>query len=541
MNGSQNQGLNIEYYLSLISRRRWFIIGPFCLAVIVGMILAVALPKLYEAATLILVEPQRVPEKIVTPVVDTGIENRISTISQQILSRSNLERVIEKFNLFSEPKQRDMFMEDKIENLRKRIKVEVGRTKSNKDAGAFTIVYQDHSPQAAMRVANGLAGFFMDENLKDREVRAVGTSDFLESELEAMRKRLEEQEQILKKFREKNMGELPEQLDSNLKILERLNQQLAQKEESLRSARVSLAALESEMSIRQSALASMAPPPAAQATGRESEDQMSLDQLRDKLAGLRAGYTDQHPDVVRLRGKIEKMEKEQAGNSASTEGASGSVESTGRFASTQLKAEAARQRAVLSGAVRSLEMDIARINQEIRDYQRRVEATPKREQELLSLRRDYDNIKASYNSLLNRKLEADISVNMEKKQKGEQFQIIDVARLPEKPVSPDLRKLFLITIFAGLGVGAGLVFLVDMSDNSVRRLDRLEQDIGLPVLATVPRIFTAGDRKRHRLRLAATSASILVALVLTAAFAVLVFNGVEPTLDLVLHYSKASV
>jgi len=541
MNDPQNQTLNIEYYLSLVSRRRWLIIGPFCLAMIVGMVLAIELPKLYEANTLILVQPQRVPEKIVTPVVETDIENRINTISQQILSRSNLERVIEKFNLFSEPKHRNMFMEDKIENLRKRIKVEVSRTSGKKDTEAFTIIYQDPSPQAAMRVANGLAGFFMDENLKDREVRAVGTTDFLESELEAMRKRLEEKEQILKKFREKNMGELPEQLDSNLKILERLNSQLVQKEESLRSARVSLAALESETAIKRGALAAMAPPTTVQPTGRESEDQMSLEQLRDKLSGLRAGYTDQHPDVVRLQAKIEKLEKEQAANSASTQGAFGSAAGTGRLASVQLNAEAARQRAVLNGAITSLEIDIAKINQEIRDYQRRVEATPKREQELLSLRRDYDNIKGSYNSLLNRKLEADISVNMEKKQKGEQFQIIDVARLPEKPVSPDLRKLFLIAIVAGLGIGAVLIFLLDMSDSSVRRLDRLEEDIGLPVLATVPRIFRASDRRRHRLRLAATSASILMALALIAAFAVLVFNGVEPTLDLVRQYSTVFI
>ena len=160
MNGTQNQALNIEYYLSLLSRRRWFIIGPFCLAMIIGIVLAIELPKLYEANTMILVQPQRVPEKIVTPVVDTSIENRINTISQQILSRSNLERVIEKFNLFPESKQRDMFMEDKIESLRKRIKVEISRTSARRDTEAFTIIYQDPSPQAAMRVANGLAGFF---------------------------------------------------------------------------------------------------------------------------------------------------------------------------------------------------------------------------------------------------------------------------------------------------------------------------------------------------------------------------------------------
>jgi polysaccharide chain length determinant protein (PEP-CTERM system associated) len=390
-----------------------------------------------------------------------------------------------------------------------------------------------------MRVANGLATFFIDENLKSREGIAVGTSDFLDSELDAMRKRLEEQEQLLKKFREKNMGELPEQLDSNLRILDSLKTQLTQKEDSLRNARVSLAALESEMSIRQGAIAAMQPPPGAAATGRENEDQMNLDQLKDKLAGLRASYTDQHPDVMRLKARIDRLEKEQASAPPAVDKAVEGGGAAGRYASAQLNAETVRQKAVLLGGIRSLEAEIARASQEIRDHQRRIEATPRREQELLTIKRDYDNIKASYSSLLNRKLEADIGVNMEKKQKGEQFQVIDVARLPQKPVSPDLPRLFMITIAAGLGLGLGLVFLLDMADTSVRHLDNLEEEIGLPVLAMMPRIFTAQDHKRHRRVVAVTAVSIVIALTLTAAFAVLVFNGVEPTLELVRHQARA--
>jgi polysaccharide chain length determinant protein (PEP-CTERM system associated) len=539
MRKSQTEGLNIGYYLTLVSRRRWFIIVPFCLAVIVGMVLTVKLPKIYEANTLILVQPQRVPEKMVAAVVDSDIENRISTLSQQIMSRSNLERVIDQFKLFSGPNSGNMLMEDKLESLRKRIKVEVGRAARGRGgADSFSVIYRDTDPQTTMRVANGLATFFIDENLKSREGMAVGTSDFLESELESSRKRLEEQEQLLKKFREKNMGELPEQLDSNLRILDSLKTQLTQKEDSLRSARVSLAALESEMSIRQGAIAAMLPPPGPAATGRENEDQMGLEQLKDKLAGLRAGYTDQHPDVVRLKTRIDRLEKEPAPVQPTSDKAAEGGGTTGRYASAQLNAETARQKTGILGAIRALEAETARLNQETRDHQRRIEATPRREQELLTIKRDYENIKASYSSLLNRKLEADIGVNMEKKQKGEQFQVIDVARLPQKPVSPDLPKLFMITIVAGLGLGAGFIFLLETMDTTVRRLDKLEEEIGLPVLAMVPRIFTADDRKRHRMVMAATSVSIIVALAFTAAFAVLVFNGVEPTLELVRHSAR---
>ena len=534
MSAARSEGLNIGYYLALVSRRRWFIIVPFCLAMVVGIALAFKLPKLYEATTLILVQPQRVPEKMVAPVVDSDVERRISTLSKQIVSNSNLERVIIQFNLLSDQNSSKMQMEDKIESLRKRIKVEVGRvSREGERAGSFSIIFRDDNPQTTMRVANGLASFFIDENLKSREGVAVGTSDFLDAELDAMRKRLEEQEQLLKKFREKNMGELPEQLDANLRILDSLKVQLAQKEESLRSARVSLSAFESEMSIRQGAIAAM--PGAAV---RENEE-MSLDQIKDKLAALRASYTDQHPDVVRLKARFDRLQKEQASAPPASGKAADDGGTTGRYASAQLNAEAARQKTVLLGAIRAQEGEIARISQELRGYQHRIEATPRREQELLTINRDYDNIRSSYSSLLNRKIETDIGVNMEKKQKGEQFQIIDAARLPQKPVFPDLPKLFMITVAAGLGFGAGLILLLETMDTTVRRLDNLEEEIGLPVLAMMPRIFTSKDRERHRMVMAATTVSIVVALALTAAFAMLVFNGVEPTLDLVRFYARA--
>jgi polysaccharide chain length determinant protein (PEP-CTERM system associated) len=539
MRKAQTEGLNIGYYLTMVSRRRWFIIVPFCLAMVVGIVLSVKLPKIYEASTLILVQPQRVPEKMVASVVDSDIENRISTLSQQIMSRSTLERVIDQFKLFSDPDSGSMLIEDKLESLRKRIKVEVGRaTRTRGGADSFSVIFRDRDPQTTMRVANWLATSFIDENLKSREGIAVGTTDFLDSELESMRKRLEEQEQLLKKFREKHMGELPEQLDSNLRILDSLKMQLTQKEDSLRSARVSLAALESEMSIRQGAIASMLPPPGPAATGRENEGQMSLDQLKDKLAGLRASYTDQHPDVVSLKTRIDRLEKEPASAPLASDKAIEGSGTTSPYASAQLSAETTRQKMVLLSGIRALEGEIVRINQEFRDHQRRIEATPRREQELLSIRRDYDNIRGSYNSLLNRKLEADIGFNMEKKQKGEQFQVIDVARLPQKPVSPKVSMLFMITIVAGLGLGAGFIFLLETMDTTVRRLDNLEEEIGLPVLAMVSRIFTSKDRMRHRMVVAATTVSIVVALALTAAFAVLVVHGVEPTIDLVRHTAR---
>jgi len=379
-----------------------------------------------------------------------------------------------------------------------------------------------------MRVANGLATFFIDENLKVRETQAVGTTDFLESELESTRVRLEALEKELKEYRFKMMGELPEQLEANFRILDRLNAQVAEKEQSLRSARTSLAALESETTARQSVMAAAA----AGAGAKESDDTQTLAQLKERLASLQASYTAQHPDVVRLKTRIEKLEADPAAHSAPAgSGAGASPAQVARAASM-------RQKVLLEGAIRNLEIDIGRINQEIREYQRRVEAAPKREQELLTIKRDYENIKTSYNSLLNRKLEADISVNMEKKQKGEQFQILDMARVPERPVSPNLGKLFLIVLLAGLGLGGGAVFILEFLDSSLRRPRDFEDHLGLPVLAAVPWIDSREDHARRNLNRALTAVSVLFALALTGVMAWIVVNGVEPAMELLRRYTR---
>jgi capsular polysaccharide biosynthesis protein len=158
-------------------------------------------------------------------------------------------------------------------------------------------------------------------------------------------------------------------------------------------------------------------------------------------------------------------------------------------------------------------------------YQKRVENTPKREQELLSLRRDYQNIQNSYDSLLSRKLEADIAVNMERKQKGEQFRIIDPAKLPQKPVSPDMAKLFLFSVAAGLGLGGGIAFLLEFLNSSFRKPDDIENNYGLSVLVTVPRIYQARQRIYRKIDIVGSVVTSFVAAGLFGIFAIICIKG----------------
>ena len=526
----------IDHYLGLVLKHRWLLIIPFCLAMGVGIYLAVTLPKIYEAKTLILVLPQRVPSNYVQSIVTTDIDSRISSISEQILSRSNLEKIIEKYGLFSDPKYSGMFLEDMVGALRERIEVEVNRGRRGSDSDAFSISFRGSHPKTVMEVTNRLAGSFINENLKVREAQATGTSDFLAEELETKRRHLEKVEQKLREYRRQYMGELPEQLDANLRMLERLQSQLNQREKTLRDDKSRLAVIENQIGENRKILAENR----AAGTVSDENDEVSLELLKAQLATLKSNYTDRHPDVIKLKSQIAELEAQYKTGEPIPSGESGPNlpgDPALQLVSNTLN-DLMSQRVDLSGEIKNVTQEITELKQQLGVYQQRVEKTPKREQELMALKRDYENTQESYNSLLNRKLEAEIAVNMEKKQQGEQFRIIDRAALPRIPVSPDMRKLFLISMAAGLGLGGGLIFLLDFLNPSLKQPKDYQIDLGLPVLATIPKLLSPKDKILRRLNRAMTAVSLVFAAALTAGFGLLVLKGVEPVVELVGKYLK---
>jgi uncharacterized protein involved in exopolysaccharide biosynthesis len=235
----KSTSFQIGYYIDLALRHRWFIIIPFCLAMIAGIYLALTLPRIYMASTMIMVEPQAVPSNFVQSIVTTDISTRINSISQEIMSRSNLERAIKKMNLFSGPGYKKVFMEDMIASMRSRIEVKVTQTRGRYGGGAdmFTVAYRDSDPEIVMKVANELTASVIEENLKLREDQAVGTSDFLDVQLKSMREQLEVVEDRISGYRKNNMGQLPEQLEANLRALDRLQEQLNEKQKSLQDTK----------------------------------------------------------------------------------------------------------------------------------------------------------------------------------------------------------------------------------------------------------------------------------------------------------------
>ncbi len=526
-----------EEILEIIVRRKWMILLPVCFFLTLGLWMTLTAPKTYQASTLILVQQQSVPSEYVRSVVTSSINQRINTISQQILSRSNLEKIIDQFNLYAD--RPDMYLEDKIAEMRRRVQVKIEQARHGTEA--FSIQFTGSDPHRVMRIANTLASYFMDENLKVREAQAVGTSEFLDFELEKTRQRLEEMETRLSEYRAMHLGGLPDELESNLRTLDRLQQQMVDRHVILRETKTALALVESR--INEIETASLQPvdtgsgsPESGLQGGTGSGNQEKLHQARQEYDRVLTVYTAEHPDVRRLAKTIESLEQRvaeenrQADEPQTADSSSSDRESrAGDPRLERLKTE----RDQLNREIRSLTAALEEIEKKMAVYQKRVEETPRRELELQSLNRDYANIRDVYNSLLNRKLEAELSVNMEKRQKGEQFRILDHAKLPEKPVSPDVKKYFFLSVAAGLGLGAGIIFLLEFFDTSLRRDEQIEEELGLTILATMPELQSPGAASRKWVETGAFVLCSLYAVVVLAFFAVLYLKGLDRTLTAV--------
>jgi polysaccharide chain length determinant protein (PEP-CTERM system associated) len=475
--GSSSQAVtfNLQEVLDILLRRIWYLVIPFVLSVVTAVILCYALPKSYRSTTLILVEQQKVPQDYVKSSVASSIEERLTTLRQQVMSRSLLQKVIEEFGLYkklSETKPQD----ELVELLRKKIEVNVERTRREVDA--FSVSYEGEDPYTVMQVTNRLTSLFIEQNLKAREEFVTGTTLFLDSELENVKADLERQEAALQEFRRRYMGELPEQLQANLQTLGRFHTDLQATTEALAKA------LEQQGQVG-------AAPPGVASSGQPAvvvPDAVRLKQLEIELTDLRSRYTERHPDVLRVRTEIEEIRRRLAPVQAEKK----QEPAEGTALSPQTRYEA------LDAEIVRLKTRQKSLEQQIKQYQARVENTPLREQQMLGLQRDYDNTKRHYQSLLDKKLNAQIAENLEKRQKGEQFRILDPANLPTRPYKPNQLVILLMGMLIGLGSGGGLAYLREMVDTSFMKVQELEATLDLPVLASIPNIPWALKREAKR-------------------------------------------
>lgn len=513
---------DITKYLDMAIKKKWWIIIPFLISILGGLTYALITPKIYEAQTLILVQPQRVPEDFVRSINSQTLEDRLTTISQQVTSRTNLEKIVEQFKIYNSMKER-IFLDDIVASIRRRITINVTQGGRRGDINAFIITFKGQDPKLTAEITNALASNFISRNLLTRESQTTSTSAFISDELESVKQQLMQKEEELKRYRERYMGGLPQQLQANLSFLDRLQAQQAQNHNNLRGAENRLVSIQREIAETRAA-----PPTTIIRPGSPSSQAVDLASLRAELASLQTRYTENHPDVIRLKETIARLEEEQSKLTPPQP-----VSPDELTSNTTVDQTLRRQ-------LREAELQIERIREEIKEnnqrmewYQTKVEETPKREQELISLNRDYENLQELYNSLMDRKLEADIAVSMEKKQKGEQFRVIDPAKVPSRPVDPDMRKIFMLTLVLGLGLGCGLAYLMDFLDTSYKNPQEVEDDLQLPVLINLPYRYTQIELKRMKWKNILAYTSVSVGFVISAVSIVLSIKGIDATLEYV--------
>ena len=535
----------LDRLLAIWSRRKWLALLAFAAPLAGGVSLFTFLPNIYRSAATVIVDRQQVPESFVRSTVTSAVETRLQTISQEVLSRSRLEALIQRFGLYADLRTKAP-LEDVINRMRGDIKLELksAELRGLREATvAFTISYQGSEPGTVSLVTNTLASFYIEENMKARERQATGTAEFLKAQLDETKKRLDEQEQRVSGFKRRHLGELPQQMDANLASLERLHAQLRQNADSQTRAAERKTALSSQLAEVETLITPTTYPAALAATGAplaatpELRGAARLAQKKEELAKLRTQFSNKYPDVVQLAAEVAALERELAAATAGTPKPDGNPTTTATTAAASSPPPPApvtpytlRLKEALSEVqteVKILKTEEGRLREGIAAYQARVENVPRREQEFRELSRDYDSTRELYGSLLKRHEDAQLAESMEQRQKGEQFRVLDKAVPNTEPATPNRPRLLVMTLVGSIGLAVAVVLLAEHIDTSFHEVDELRAFSNVPVLVSIPRIVSQTDLRRGWWRMRLATAAALVGLVIVAGLAYVAANGNE--------------
>lgn len=558
-----NESADFGQYVAILKKRKNYFIIPALVVFVIAALFAFLWPASYESSSTILIEEQQIPQEFVRSTVTGFADQRIQSLTQQILSRVKLWEIIQQFNLY--PNQREKFTREEIlEKMRDNIKLstisaEIADPSKRRRPGqsevtiAFSIAYRGENPGMVQKVAGTLASLYLEQNLKTREAQAQSTTKFLEAELKELQERIQTLGGKITEFKEKNEGLLPEQqafnreqvgrldlelkqLDNNIRTTEErkayvegqlatvspdttysggAGEKLLSPADRLKALEVVLADLRSKFSddhpdirkaLREMAeLKKLTGSTASSAVARRKK----LAHLKNELAGKQGKYSEQHPEVKKLKTEIANLEQLPSKPTAS-QGAPEPENPAYISLATQSKAAE-----IDISAFRSQQ---AALKSKLQMYRQRLEDAPKVEQGYMAFMRDYQNAHAKHQEVMNKILEARIAEGMEEHQKGEKFTLIDPASFPEKPVSPNRLLILLGGVVCSLAVGGATVGLAEHVDHSVHNSDELGRLTGLPVLGSILRIQTREDviraRRKRRLIWVISCSSLVMGLVL---------------------------
>jgi polysaccharide chain length determinant protein (PEP-CTERM system associated) len=467
--------LNLEDWMGILRRRKLQLILPAAICTVVGVLVSFVVPKQYTSHTRVMVESPVVPDNYVKPVVSDDVNHRLASMQGEILSRTHLQTLIEEDHLYQND-WNHLPMEALVDRLRKSISVAsmapTPGTLSDSVLGFNIDVTLDQAAMA-QKVCTQIASMFRDQNLEQREQQAEDTTQFFDKQLADAKAKLDDQDAKLATFQNQYLGAQPEDEQTNLTVLAGLTPQLESVTQSLNEAEQNKAFAQSMLSQQVAALKS------SNGTDPQTQQQQ-LSDLESQLSAARAKYTDKHPDVIKLEGEVADLQKRMQApptpaKQTANEGAAEPLQVQ------QLRAQLNQAET----AIAEKEKEKAQLEGQIKGIQGRLQLTPMVQEQYKALTRDHQTALDFYNDLLKKRDDAQVATDLEHRQEGQNFRILDAPSLPEAPSFPNRRLFALGGLLVGLGLGAALVRVAEMRDKSIREVRDVEILLGVPAFAVI--------------------------------------------------------
>ena len=539
---------DLERTKEILRRRKWWLIWPFVSIPLVTGLICLVLPDIFKSTATVLILNQQIPSALVPSTVTSYAQERIQAITQEVTSRSKILRLTEKYDLLPDKREK-LSTEDLVEAVRKRISFQTINAEINKETQsqpvlltiAFSLSYEDESPKKAQAVTNEIISYYLEKNLESRQRVARGTTEFLTEQLNQEKAKMEELQTKLAEFQKQHLEELPEYAALNVQQLERLNLRISDLAMQIRSLEEQRSIVKGNQDLldpysgnNQKVMSSserlqQARLDRAQALSRYSEshplvqakkqeiellesemkgsprpDQLidKLHELEGKLAGLKSHYTDQHPEVRATEREIQRLKSQISLSGKDEQFNSKTVPTATNPAYIGLKAELEK----LSVSISSLKAEKAQLESELKGQYAKMRSMPMVKKQYTEMDTEYQSIKENYNSIQQKLMAARVSQGMEEDKKGESFQVVEPAFLPEKPFRPDRLAIMFVGVVFGMGFSIGIAALKEASDRRIHDGQTAERLSGLPIISTISRIVTHEDAIRSRRRKLAVGA-----------------------------------
>ncbi len=489
--------LTLSDYLSIMRRRAPYLIGAFVAVLLIAIVVAFTIPPTYRSTGTIMVESQQVPDNMVPSAIRNQLDERINAIKQRVMTRENLLQIVNKYSLFKDNLD-SLTTSELIDKMRDRVVVESISSGDAMQSGrqgqpttAFTISFEDRQPEVALQVAQDLVTLFLDWNIKLRTEGATETTAFLTQESEKLKVEVERLEALIAAYKRQNSNALPEQLTLRMTMLARAENDLREVERDYRSAKEELRSLEVELSA------------AKHGMGEENSSQ-TLPALKAEYAKLTGVYKESHPDIRRLKRKIEAMEK--AADTPASE-----IASVDSLAVYRIQAKIDSGNARLASLAQQREM----LQGKITENERAMIQTPKVELGLDVLIRDRDSAQRKYEEIRGKKMNAQIAQNLESENKSERFSLLEPPLLPEKPFKPNRMKILALGLFLAMVSSGGAIMVLESIDKRIRGSEALTHVLGYRPLVVIPYLPIREEGVHRQRMLKRTIIAAVIALIAT--------------------------